>query len=426
MDKAREKRTGRPVSAEEIGPDPEPFERPLICPHCDSIVEPVRGYKSVPSLFRLAKGTSHESGCLLNPTEVIQSIAHGSHGLAHVTDDGLLRLELPADISAMPPWPTTPGDDMDADVIRTHDTTTVRPYLPPAITSAAKIARFLQMHGFDPKVVDRFRVKPHGQSPISWGRFCYSPRTYADLYQRCARHESISHPIAVHGTVHSIAQDRTGRPYARLALNVPAGDTRFHVLLRSTHDSLIKPLTAGTHVLAVGDWTVFDTPHIPQLRLFADEHWQIAYWETDPATALPTEPTCPAPVTARQRAEAQARARDRRPRPAPEPRPAPAQPASRTPSPPPAQAAPRPQVQRPAETVLPEPELVGEPAVTPPDRESAVTAAPAQPPPVPPRPPLPPMPPVPPPAGPPPRRRGWRRWIGSRLGRGPDTTSPRS
>lgn len=55
MDKAREQRTGRPVSAGEIGPDPEPFGRPLICPVCDSIVEPVRGYKNVPSLFRLTK-----------------------------------------------------------------------------------------------------------------------------------------------------------------------------------------------------------------------------------------------------------------------------------------------------------------------------------------------------------------------------------
>ncbi|MFI6658187.1 hypothetical protein ACIBL8_21990 [Streptomyces sp. NPDC050523] len=414
MDKAREKRTRRPVLAEEIGPAPEPFERPLICPICDSVVEPVRGYKTVPSLFRLAKGANHESGCLLNPTEVIESIARGSHGLAHVTDEGLLRLELPADISALPPWPITQIDDAGTGVVRTRETTTVRPYLPPAITSAAKIARFLQLHGFDPKVVDRFRVKPHGQRPIAWGRFCYSPGTYADLYQRCARHETISYPIAVHGTVHSIAQDRNGQAYARLALNVATGDTRFHVLLRSAHDSLIEPLAAGTHVLAVGDWTVFDTPHVPQLRLFADEHWQIAYWETDLANGLPTEPICPAPVTARQRADAQARSRGRRPRPVPAPRPAPAQPASHVPSPPPAPAAPPSKAPRPAETVRPEPERADEPAVPPPRPEPAVPAARTEPPPVPPRPPHPPPPAVPPPAGPSPRRRGWRRWFGSR------------
>lgn len=406
MDKARERRTHRPVLAEEIGPDPEPFERPLICPHCDSIVEPVRGYKNVPSLFRLAKSTSHQAGCLLNPTEVIESIARGSHGLAHVTDDGLLRLELPADISALPPWPTVPVDGTDTGVIRTRDTTTVRPYLPPAITSAAKIARFLQMHGFDPKVVERFRVKPHGQRPIPWGRFCYTPRTYADLYQRCARREPISYPIAVHGTVHSIAKDTNGQPYVRLAINIPNGDTRFHVLLRSAHESLIKPLAAGTHVLAVGDWGLLDRSHIPQLRLFADEHWQIAYWETAPTTGLPTDPTCPAPVTARQRAEAKAQARARRPSLGPEPRPAPVQPAP----PPPAAPAPAPQVKSPVEP-RPQPEPAEESAVAPPHAEPAVPEAPQTPSP-PRRPPFPPPPLVPPSTAPSARRRGWRRWFG--------------
>ncbi|MEU3339199.1 hypothetical protein [Streptomyces sp. NPDC006668] len=98
-------------------------------------------------------------------------------------------------------------DASDPGVFRARDTTTVRPCLPPAVTSAAKIARFLQMHGFNPKVVGRFRVNPHGQQPIRWRRFCYASRTCADLYQWCARHEAISYPVGVHGTVHSIAQD---------------------------------------------------------------------------------------------------------------------------------------------------------------------------------------------------------------------------
>ncbi|MFI8093976.1 hypothetical protein ACIF9R_37700 [Streptomyces sp. NPDC086080] len=220
----------------------------------------------------------------------------------------------------------------------------------------------------------------------------------------------------MHGTVHSIAEDRNGQPYARLALNVPAGDTRFHVLLRSAHDSLIKPLAAGTHVLAFGEWTVFDTPHIPQLRLFADEHWQIAHWETDPSSGLPTDPTCPATVTARQRADtpAQARARARRPRPASESRPPQAPPTS----PPPVAAVPPPQVQEPAEapakSVQPEPEPVDEPTVTPPHREPAAPPVASGTPPVPPRPPLPPPPLEPPQTGRSPRRRRWPRWLGGR------------
>jgi ATP-binding cassette subfamily B protein len=36
------------------------------------------------------------------------------------------------------------------------------------------------------RTVDRFRVKPHGQRPIVWSRFCYGPAhpSYAALYQR--------------------------------------------------------------------------------------------------------------------------------------------------------------------------------------------------------------------------------------------------
>ncbi|MFG2987989.1 hypothetical protein ACGFZK_01500 [Streptomyces sp. NPDC048257] len=76
-------------------------------------------------------------------------MARDSHGLAHV-DQGILRLELPSDLSGAPgpDEPTGTGPDS---VVRTRNITTVRPKLPPAITSAAKIARFLQMHASTPR-----------------------------------------------------------------------------------------------------------------------------------------------------------------------------------------------------------------------------------------------------------------------------------
>jgi hypothetical protein len=422
MKNAREKRPngwGRLVSADEIGPVPETFKRPLACEFCDSAVGPVRGYKTVPNLFRLLKGTLHQPGCALNPTEFIRGIAHGSHGLAHVTDRGILRLELPERIDAMPPFPP-PDDETGPDApVRKRDTTTVRPYLPPAITSAAKIARFLQMHGFDPDTVDRFRVKPHGQRPIAWSRFCYGPAhpSYAALYQRLRTGKTSPHPIALQGTVQRITRDKNGRPYATLAVNVPADDERFHILLRSNFDTLIRPIAAGTHVLAVGDWSIFDGGFTPQLRLFAEHHWQVAYWTTDDGTGQLTEPSSPPPTTARQRVIVQTEARKRRIEKQP-----PAAPASPTTPPP----------------VLPEPpapaESTSAPAAASPHEEPAVETRasrvdpPAQPspaaepmpeaPPQPTAPALPPMPPAPPipqqPAAPPGRGRGLRRWFGRR------------
>ncbi|MFG2661640.1 hypothetical protein [Streptomyces sp. NPDC048425] len=73
-------------------------------------------------------------------------------------------------------------------------------------------------------------------------------------------------------------------------------------MLRSLHPTLIKPLTAGTQVLAVGTWKVFNGGRIPQLVLFADEAWQIAYWHSDEDTGTATQPTSPPALTAHQRA----------------------------------------------------------------------------------------------------------------------------
>lgn len=76
---------------------------------------------------------------------------------------------------------------------------------------------------------------------------------------------------ALYGTVQRITRDKNGRPYATPAVNVPAGDERFRILLCSDFDTLIEPLAAGTHLLAVGDWSIFDGGHTPQLRLFSAE-----------------------------------------------------------------------------------------------------------------------------------------------------------
>ncbi|MBA6439058.1 hypothetical protein [Streptomyces sp. GMR22] len=146
-----------------------------------------------------------------------------------------------------------------------------------------------------------------GHHLIPWGRFCYGPtaESYAQLFQRCRRGEMFTHPIAVLGAVQRVNRDRQDRPYIALALNVPAADGAFHVAVRSEHPTLIEPLVPGTHVLAVGaGWEVFNGGHLPQLRMWAGEHWQLAYWTADEDQATP--PRCPPPVTAAQRGHAQA------------------------------------------------------------------------------------------------------------------------
>ncbi|MGW6095054.1 hypothetical protein ACWFRK_11910 [Streptomyces sp. NPDC055157] len=321
MHRAREKRTQRDVFAYEIGHRAEASTRlSLICWKCESAVVSVAGYtkrngSTYRPQFRLAPSTDHEAGCPLNPITVITGIAHGAHGLAQVDDDGILRLTLPKDLTDAPP-PPPPADDAEPGAITTRDITTVRPLLPPLINSAAKIARFLQLHDFDPDIVGRFHVQPHGRKrPIGWGEFCYgpTPATYATLYELRRTQTPITHPIALYGTVQRIAHEgKSGRPYAVPAADVPSGTERFEVLLRSAFDTLINPLEAGTHVLAVGDWDIFGKSRTPQLRLFATDYWQVAYWRADEQTGKITEPSCPQPVTARQRVILQTEERKRR------------------------------------------------------------------------------------------------------------------
>ncbi|MFE2693736.1 hypothetical protein [Streptomyces mirabilis] len=318
MHRAREEKTGRHVFRHHIGPDgpPHQFSGPLVCWKCTAPFVPVRKHKNkgadVQAQFRLAPKSEHDVECPLNPTLVSKHIAHGSHGLAEVDEQGILRLNLPENLTDLPP--AAPDDDeVGEDVVR-HSVTTVRPLLPPAVNSAAKIAMLLHIHDFETKIVDRFKVRPHNGRLIPWGKFCYGPTaaSYTELYERCRRGEVFTHPVAVFGTVQRVNRDRQGRPYITLALSVPARNGAFHVAVRSEHATLIEPLVAGTHVLAVGaGWEVFDGGHTPQLRLWAGEHWQLAYWTTD-GGGQPTTPHCPPPITALQRAHAQAEARSRR------------------------------------------------------------------------------------------------------------------
>ena len=149
MHRARVKETDRHVYRHHIGP-PHQFSGDLICWKCTAPFVPVRAHTNkgapVQAQFRLAPKTEHTSDCPLNPTLVSSHIAHGSHGLADVDDKGILRLNLPADITHVPP-PAAGDEVSDQDVVR-HTITTVRPLLPPAVNSAAKIAQFLQLHDF--------------------------------------------------------------------------------------------------------------------------------------------------------------------------------------------------------------------------------------------------------------------------------------
>ncbi|MEV4975981.1 hypothetical protein [Streptomyces scopuliridis] len=313
MDKARlyqHGTVGKKVFAHQI--DDEPWWRgqkvPLICPFCMTAVVSVRttvGRAPRGALFRLAADRQHEDVCPLNPTEVLQKIAHGSQGVAFVQGDEL-HLVLPGDMSQIgattPVVDTgpTPGDHFGLAI------STVRPLLPPLINSAVVIVRFLQKHGFDADVVAQFKVRRPGEDKaMPWGEFCHgpAPADRAGLYARLTDRPKPTHPVAIYGRVAAVEQDSQDRPVLRLA-----DGSGFSVRIRSEHPSLLSPLAADTFVLAVGAWKVW-TPRKgrPELQMFAEEHWQLAHWTYSDATDRSGPPFCPPPLSLAQRTLRQAR-----------------------------------------------------------------------------------------------------------------------
>ncbi|MGW6571924.1 hypothetical protein ACWGAN_07080 [Streptomyces sp. NPDC054945] len=246
MDKARlyqHGTVGKKVFAREI--DDEPWWRsqkvPLVCPFCITSVVSQRttvGRAPRGALFRLAADRQHEDVCPLNPTEVLQKIAHGSQGVAVIKGDEL-HLVLPDDMSRI--GATTPIVDTGP-AAGNHfgvDVSTVRPLLPPLINSAVVIARFLQKHGFDADVVAQFKVRRPGENKaVRWGEFCHGPAAIDQtrLYARLTSGPKPTHPVAVYGRVVAVENDSQDRPVLRLA-----DGSGFTVRIRSQHPSLLSP-----------------------------------------------------------------------------------------------------------------------------------------------------------------------------------------
>ncbi|MYS80336.1 hypothetical protein [Embleya scabrispora] len=319
--------TARVVSAREIDDAVEQFVRPLRCAYCDHEVHATRSYPSTSSKgtvftvaahFRLAhhKGAgpaAHLPGCALRTDEVIESIARGAPGLAEVWDEILtLRLVVPATTDtgheSQPPVGApvrTPPAERVA-----HRVHTVGPLLPPVVTTAVRIARFLALHDHDRDTVARFTVRvpdPFGTRIVPWTDVCHdaaNPADMARLHRSLDDSTARRHPKAVLGIVED-AGVKAGKAWCRLAARTPTGATgstraNAAVYLRSRDPRLLEPLIPGIHVLGLGapdvPWAMWRPERgAAQIRLWPSVHWQVAYWSVD-EFGLPTEPSCPDPL----------------------------------------------------------------------------------------------------------------------------------
>lgn len=437
LQQARDKH-GRVISARQIGQKPEPFTRPLRCPYCEHEViaqpeQPRISKKGKPftrgAHFALAKekepgrAAEHLAPCPLRTDHTVHAIARTSQGLAELRSGGLqLRLVLaPTSDTKAPLLPPAgspllapPADPVN---LKIHS---VDPALPPAVTSAARIAQLLALYGDDPENVERFTVKHPGLcTPVPWTDFCFGPEPgqLARLYQHVAA-GTVRHPVAVLGQVTQI-RTTTNVTSCRIAMDIPTGlsgplaHAEVYLRVGSDRHPLLEPLAEGARVLALAAPDVAFKLWKPdrkglghQVVLWPRAHWQIAHWNVDGA-GVPTAPRLPSPLSE------PVRPRTRRRTPAARPftsshRPAPSPPKT-APRPPAAVPGP-PQTAAPAAEVVPLPEAAPALPAVPPPPVTPPPPAPVEPPAIPPA--APPLP-VSPPAGQRTRRPGflarWRR-----------------
>lgn len=318
---------GNTISARQIGQHPEPFTRPLTCAYCNHEVTTQPEQHRISSLgkpytrsahFALAKEkdgqpAEHLPHCPLRTDHTLHAIARRSEGLAQLHGDRLqLRLVLAATtdtkLGQQPPigGPVLPPHPDPAN-IAIH---TTEPPLPPAVTSAVRIAQLLALHGNDPDHLTHITVKHPGlRTPIPWERFCYGPNPdhLAQLYHRLTT-STIRHPIAVLGEVTDTRQ-RGNTTSCRLTTHIPTGlpgdlaHADIYLRANAHRRQLLDPLTPGTRVLALAApdvaWNIWKptSTHLGhQIVLWPAAHWQLAHWNlTD--TGLPTPPRTPNPLT---------------------------------------------------------------------------------------------------------------------------------
>ncbi|MFJ1662528.1 hypothetical protein [Streptomyces anthocyanicus] len=421
LQQARDKH-GRVISARQIGQKPELFTRPLRCPYCEHEViaqpeQPRISKKGKPftrgAHFALAKekekgrAAEHLSPCPLRTDHTVHAIARASQGLAELRSGGLqLRLVLaPTSDTKAPLLPPAgspilapPADPVN---LKIHS---VDPALPPAITSAARIAQLLALYGDDPENVEHFTVKHPGlRTPVPWTDFCFGPEPghLTRLYQQLAA-GTIRHPVAVLGQVTQIRTTDTTTS-CRIATNIPTGlsgplaHAEVYLRVGSDRRPLLEPLAEGARVLALAAPDVAFKLWKPdreglghQVVLWPRAHWQIAHWNVDSA-GIPTAPRSPSPLSEPVRPRTRRRSPSARPA-------APARPSapSHRPTPAPPKTAPRPPAAVPGP---PQPAAPAQEVVPVPEAAPALPAVP--PPPVTPPPTAPVEPPVIPPAAPP-------------------------
>ncbi|MFL4910652.1 hypothetical protein ACJ6WF_48085 [Streptomyces sp. MMS24-I2-30] len=176
-----------------------------------------------------------------------------------------------------------------------------------AIASARRIVRLLEAFDQDPDTVAEFAATvPGGRRNIAWPEFCRGRADVHQLAQDLIDGTAAPIPRAVWGPVSTAdaVDGKTGRSYvvkyvARHPVLVQGRRLPLHVTLRSKNADWIGAASRSGQFLGYGYWTLLPKPEKVrgriELRLWIEEPWQVARWDTDGTTQI-FPPSRPFPV----------------------------------------------------------------------------------------------------------------------------------
>lgn len=187
-------------------------KEPLQCMHCSAQITHQsahpreRDEKSIliPAYFRLMPGRHHAPGCKHAVEEEIGNIVKDSEDLFESIREGQYRLRLmmiKEALEGLKPTPRGANGDSGRRSGKTYERS--RNKLPPYINSAKRVLQLRALCEGDEDVAEYLELVFDGNTIVSWPQFYFETERHLEAYQAIL-HNTVEHPIALHGTVKSI------------------------------------------------------------------------------------------------------------------------------------------------------------------------------------------------------------------------------
>lgn len=185
---------------------------PLKCKYCSAHVTHhsahVREYEDksilVPAYFRLLPNGRHAYGCRHAVEQEIKTIAKESEDIFESVRDGQYRLRLMMIKEALDGAGSKPKSNSNkgqlGKVSKVYEHS--RNKLPAYINSAKRVLQLRALCDGNDEIAEHLELVFEGNTVVPWPQFYFETEHHLDAYHAIL-HNTVQHPIAIHGTVKS-------------------------------------------------------------------------------------------------------------------------------------------------------------------------------------------------------------------------------